>query len=47
MKMIKVKCQGQTDKKCENAYKGCKERIIYSETDHQVFCKNGNLTIDE
>lgn len=47
MKMIEVKCQGQKDEKCDNAYEGCKKRIMYSEAERKVICKDGEITVSE
>ncbi len=45
MKMVHVRCQGSDDEKCENAFEGCKERIMYSEKDRKVLCQNGEYII--
>ncbi len=43
--MIKVACQGKIAERCDKAYNGCKNQIMYSETDHKIVCKNGKLIV--
>lgn len=39
--MILVQCQRNANKKCDKAYDGCKEQVMYSDIERQILCKDG------
>lgn len=47
MKMIRVKCQGKEEQPCDKAFDGCKKRVMYSESDRKVICKDGEVSVAE
>ena len=45
MRIVKVECQGKPGDRCQEAYQGCKERVMYSDSDHKITCNNGNVKV--
>lgn len=44
--MIRVTCVS-SDNKCQKAYTGCREQVMYSDADYQIICEDGRLTVTE
>lgn len=47
MKMIPVKCLGKENEKCDKAYDGCKDQVMYSDIERKILCKDGEVLISE